>query len=370
MFYKPNITQKWPIKPGLYLIGLLVFGLTYSSRFINDIYAQKVFPSLSFFLRFVLGKIPIAIGEYLYFFIVILLIINIIKLLLKLKVQYKKTLFWQRLAFNTLNSLVALYIIFELIWGYNYLKQSPAVQFHIQVPVLYTEFQMDSLSIALIQDLNQTRAQISDSNLNAYHFEQIKDSSIVNYNQTAKEVPFLYYKPISIKKSQFPKWGNYFGFNAFYQPLTGEAIVRADLPKLTLPFTISHEMAHQLGYASEAEANFIAYVVATKTKNLVFKYSMQIEIFSYAQMAHLNFIVSRGDYEGFKEIVNRNKSLLSPIVLEDRKKIRQFYTQSQKQLIPGSTEFYNQFLQWNKQAKGINSYNDVLLWVLAYKKKG
>ena len=367
MFYKPNITQKWPIKPGLYLIGLLVFGLTYSGRFINEIYGQKVFPLLSFFLRSVLGKIPIATGEYLYIIILILLIVNLLKILLKLKNQYKITLFWQRLAFKTLNSFVAIYIIFELIWGYNYLKQSPAVQFNIQVPNIYTEFQMDSLSIALIHDLNQTRALITDANISSYHFEQIRDSMVVEYNQNAQMVPFLQYTPTSVKKSQFPSWGNYLGYNAFYQPLTGEAIVRADLPKLTLPFTIGHEMAHQLGYASEAEANFIAYVVATKSNNLLFKYSMQLEIFSYAQMAHLNFKATKGDYEGFKEIVKRNKSLLSLTVLEDRKKIKLFYAQSQKQLLPASTEFYNQFLQWNKQAKGINSYNDVLLWVLAYK---
>jgi hypothetical protein len=84
-------------------------------------------------------------------------------------------------------------------------------------------------------------------------------------------------------------------------------------------------------------------------------------------MAHLNFLAVKGDYEGFKQVVKRNKSLLAPIVLEDRKRIRQFYAQSQKQLLPGSTEFYNQFLQWNRQSKGIQSYNDVLLWVLAYK---
>jgi len=55
--------------------------------------------------------------------------------------------------------------------------------------------------------------------------------------------------------------------------------------------------------------------------------------------------------------------------LSDRKTIRSFFLARQNQRIPGSEKLYDQFLIWNKQASGINSYNDVLLWALAYQKK-
>ena len=67
--------------------------------------------------------------------------------------------------------------------------------------------------------------------------------------------------------------------------------------------------------------------------------------------------------------VERNKKLLSPLVLSDRKKIKIFFLERRGLLIPASTSMYNQFLQWNKQAKGIQSYDDVLLWALAYRAK-
>jgi hypothetical protein len=56
-------------------------------------------------------------------------------------------------------------------------------------------------------------------------------------------------------------------------------------------------------------------------------------------------------------------------VLSDRLQIRAFFAQRSGLLIPASTTLYDQFLQWNKQSKGIESYNQVVLWALAYRKK-
>ena len=176
-------------------------------------------------------------------------------------------------------------------------------------------------------------------------------------------------KSVDLKLARFPYLGDYIGFLAYYQPITGEAIIRGDVPILTLPFTTCHEMAHQLGYASETEANFIAFVIGTESHQPLFKYSMLLQLFTYAQSAELTFIAKTGNFENWKKVVNRNKSLLSPLVLADRKKIKLFFLERQDKLIPASTSLYNQFLLWNKQSKGIESYNDVLLWALAYRGK-
>ena len=71
----------------------------------------------------------------------------------------------------------------------------------------------------------------------------------------------------------------------------------------------------------------------------------------------------------YKQVIERNKKLLIPKVIADRREIKNFYLQKQDLQIQGTSEMYNQFLIWNKQLKGIESYNDVLLWVLAYKDK-
>jgi hypothetical protein len=225
---------------------------------------------------------------------------------------------------------------------------------------------MDSLSLQLIQQMNQTRASIPDSILKGLQLEGILKKCQQEYGQFSNHYPFLKYQQPSLKKATFSAWGDYFGYTAFYQPFTGEAIIRGDLPVLTLPYTVSHEIAHQLGYASETEANFIAYVIGTESKNPLFQYSTQLQLFSYAQQAHLWSIAKRGDAVQFQKVITRNKQLISPIVLADRKQIRDFFTRKQNLQIPGSTQLYSEFLKWNQQANGVESYNDVLLWALAY----
>ena len=256
-----------------------------------------------------------------------------------------------------------------LIWGLNYQQSSPTKPFGLQVKDSYNDVEIEQLTLQLIEELNLTRAQLSDTELNKVNINQVFLETIQEYAQIQMLYPFLKLTNPSLKQAKFPQMGDYLGFMAFYHPLTGEAIIRGDLPLLTVPFTTCHEIAHQLGYASETEANFIAFVIGTESKRPLFKYSMLLQLFSYAQSAELNFIAKAGDFENWKKVAERNKNLLLPKVLADRKKIKVFFLARQGFLIPASTSMYNQFLLWNKQAKGINSYDDVLIWALAYRAK-
>ena len=110
-------------------------------------------------------------------------------------------------------------------------------------------------------------------------------------------------------------------------------------------------------------------MIGIESDQPIFNYSTQLQLFTYAQYAHLNFIAKRGDFELYKQVIERNRKLLSPQVIADRRKIKNFFLQKQDLQIQGASEMYNQFLIWNKQEKGIDSYNDVLLWVLAFERK-
>jgi hypothetical protein len=364
-----KLSQKLPWNYPVYLFGVVILVLGRFPDLISAYYLPYCFKPLSLLLRTISGKFEITLGEGLYLLFIISLIINLIQNLWRNRTQLTIPRFWLFQCVGVLNGLVKLYILFQLCWGFNYQKYSPAADFKLKVPKGYTEAQMDSLSLDLIDQLNQSRALLTDSQLKGLKFEEVATQTIAQYDQAELEYPFLQYRRSVIKEAIFPNWGDYFGYTAFYQPLTGEAIVRGDLPLLTQPFTISHEIAHQLGYASEAEANFIAYVIGVESKSPLFNYSAALQLFSYAQIAHLNSIAKRGDFTLFESTIARNKKLLDSKVIADRKAIRLFFEGKQDLQIPGSTAFYDQFLQWNKQANGVESYNDVLLWALAYQGK-
>jgi hypothetical protein len=364
-----KLSQKLPWNLPSYLIGLFIFGFSCFPALVSDLYLPFFFKPLTFVLRTITGKFKLAIGEWGYLIICIILIIKLLQFIWRNQTRVGVPRFWFIQMVQLLNGLVKLYIVFELFWGLNYQKLSPATDFTLSVPASYSEAQMDSMSLNLIQQMNATRAKLADSQVNGLHFEGMAKEAVHHFDQLAIRYPFLHYRRPVVKKASFPDWGDYFGYTAFYQPLTGEAIVRAQLPVLTQPFTISHEIAHQLGYASETEANFIAYVVGVESKDPLFNYSAQLQLFTYAQIAHLNSIAKRGDFKQFENTIARNKQLLNPKVLADRKAIKLFFERKQDLQIPGSTAFYNSFLQWNQQANGVESYNDVLLWALAYETK-
>lgn len=359
---KWGVNWVWPI------MAIVVILIRFYPQFVQWAYSKHVFEWLSMSLRWVSGKVGFALGEYIYILLIIVLIYNVIRWLFRFKNKIKNFQLTQLFFYRIIKKGSILFIIFEFMWGLNYHQSSPAESFGVSVPTHFSEMQMDSLSLALIDQMNQSRAIISDFRLKHLKVDSLVTQSLLHYSSISKKYAFLKYRQPSIKWAQFPRLGDYIGYLAFYQPISGEAIVRADLPLLTLPFTICHEMAHQLGYASETEANFIAYVVALHSKDPVFEYAMQLQLFTYSQEAQLRMIAKTGDFKKWENVVKRNKALLSPKVLNDRQNIRNFFTSRQSQRIPGSEKLYDQFLIWNKQSKGLDSYNDVLVWAIAYPK--
>ena len=353
------------------LMALAILVFSFFPDAVATYFSFGLFQYIGLGLRSLTGDIKMPIGEYVYLVLIIILIINSILSLYKLKNKintesFRTNLF--RFGKQLTLKLVQLYVVFMLIWGLNYQKSSPAKSFDLKMDTSYTEVQLDSLSLYLMEELNKTRQILSDSVIEKTEVDQVFRNSILNYRLVKNRFPQLHLDKPVLKEAAFPSWGDYLGYLAFYQPITGEAIVRTDVPLLTLPYTSCHELAHQMGYASEAEANFIAFVVASESSDALLRYSMLLQMFTYCQSEHLGFIAKTGNFEKWKTIVNRNKAMLDPKVIGDRKKIKDFFIQRQHLLLPASTSLYDQFLQWNKQAKGIKSYDEVLLWVLAYNK--
>ena len=352
-------------------LALAILGYSFFPNQVSEYFSFGLFQYIGNCLRTISGLTNIPLGEYIYLFIVIILVIKLLESLFSFKSKFNIHNFWTDLlnfGKKLFISLVQLYVVFMLLWGLNYQKSSPAQSFHLSIDTSYSELQLDALSLDLISQLNLTRQNIPDSIIASLNYKQVFVQTLQEYKAIQTYYPFLHLENPVLKKAHFPTWGDYLGYMAFYQPITGEAIVRTDVPLLTLPYTSCHELAHQIGYASEAEANFIAFVVANESGDALFRYSMLLQMFTYCQSEHLALIAKTGNFEKWKTIVNRNKAMLDSKVIGDRKKIKDFFIQRKHLLLPASTSLYDQFLQWNKQTKGINSYDEVLLWVLAYNK--
>ena len=92
------------------------------------------------------------------------------------------------------------------------------------------------------------------------------------YLALKKQFPNLEYRPVSIKKSLFSLPLTYIGFSGYLNPWTNEAQVNSIIPIYKFSTTATHEIAHQLGFAAENEANFIGWLAAINHDNVYMKF--------------------------------------------------------------------------------------------------
>ncbi|MCU0322670.1 MAG: DUF3810 domain-containing protein, partial [Chitinophagaceae bacterium] len=211
---------------------------------------------------------------------------------------------------------------------------------------------------SLIDKVNALRKEIGNDSLPQPSFNSIFQESAQLFQSIDTVYPFLKYSTPSIKKSLFSSISHYIGFTGYYNPFSGEAQLSTQVPRIIVPYVTCHEIAHQLGYASEDEANFVGYLACSKSSNVYFQYSVYLDLYKYASFEL--FLLDMNERNGWQ---------LDSLVRKDLRDIRSFFNQQQNDVSPIMNQIYAQYLKANQQTKGLASYNDVVGLLIAYKKK-
>lgn len=104
----------------------------------------------------------------------------------------------------------------------------------------------------------------------------------------------------------------------FFFPYLGESNLNGHSPRTSIPATAVHELAHQMGIASEQEANFAAVLACTQSDVAEFTYSgWQLGLIYLLNASY------RADRDGWKEIAMS----LSATVRADLTRINEYWAQ-------------------------------------------
>jgi hypothetical protein len=235
------------------------------------------------------------------------------------------------------------------------------IAYQLQYPsVQYDTADLKSIQLLLLQKVNVSKRVLIDQHAIYPTKKQLFARASHCFKEAQKQFSFLKYKPASVKSSLYGWWGNYLGFTGYYNPFTGEAQVNTTVPKFLLPYTTCHEMAHQVGYAKEDEANFVGYLVATSSADTLFHYSAYLDLFLYANR-QVFFIDSSSAKSAAK--------LLLPEVKADIKEWREFAKAHRSPVEPFISWAYGKYLKANRQPKGMATYNEVIADLIAFYKK-
>ena len=274
--------KKWATLSVLLLTAIFIHLFSSNSLLVEKYYATGVYPYLSAVLKYGFGWLPFSLGDLLYGLVIITVLVKLARFV---RLLYKKNITRDGLKTSLLNGillLLTLYISFNLLWGINYNRKGIASQLGIKLEK-YTPQELITVDSILLQKVNESKLAILRKGSFFSSTQAMFVQSYIAYRQVAVTYPFLQYTPVSIKPSMWGWLGNYAGFIGYYNPFTGEAQLNTMVPAFLQPYTSCHEIAHQLGYAKENEANFTGYLAAAASPDTLFHYSVYLDLFLYAQ---------------------------------------------------------------------------------------
>ena len=332
---------------------ILVKWLSNYPEFIERYYSNGIYPYISKGFRYMLGWIPFSFGDFVYAFGFIYIIRWFYKNRKRLRKDTKQ---W---FIDVFAAVSIIYFAFHLFWGMNYYRLPLYKSLNLKPE--YTTEQLVTITKQLIIKSNKIHQDIIKNDtlpiVIPYSKSGILSTAPSGYSHLKTNFSRLEYYPKSIKKSLFSLPLTYMGFSGYLNPLTNEAQVDALIPKYLFPTTALHEIAHQLGYAAENEANFIGCLAAMNHEDIYYKYSG----YTFALRFCLNEINRRDEalFDSLLKTVNKG-------VLKNFKETRDFWELYENPAEPMFKKTYSSYLKANMQDKGMESYSYVVALFVNY----
>lgn len=346
------------ILPFFLLLQIIILKiLPFFPEFIERCYSTGLYIKISLFSRIVLGKIPFSVGDCIYTILILFLIRWFWITRKTWKFQWKDNLL------KALSILSIFYFFFHLLWAFNYYREPLFEKMKIQKE--YTDAELLAFTKKLILKTNEIQFQITKNDsakiVFPYSQEEAFLMNLKGYENLAKEHSYFRYEILSVKKSLFSLPLTYMGFGGYLNPFTNEAQVNDLLPMYNFPLTSCHEMAHQMGFASESECNFIGVLSSVKNNNLYYQYSG----YSFALRYCLGIWQVKNE-----KIFNQLKKTVHVGILKNYQESQDFWKQYDTFIDEGFHFLYDNFLKTNNQKDGMESYSKFVdLMVNYYKTK-
>ena len=350
--------KKKYILPLLLLLQIIIVNvLSFFPEFVERYYSNGLFPAISKGERIFFGLFGFSVGDIIYG-IVILLALRWLWLNRKTwKKNYKDNIL------KILGAFSVFYFLFHLLWAMNYHRVPLNEKMAIEKK--YTPEELIAFTKRMIERTNAMHRQIEKNDslkvTVPYTVDDIYIKSVDGYKAMEKQFPYFAFEHESIKSSLISVPLSYMGFGGYLNPFTNEAQVNSKLPLYGFPATACHEMSHQIGYASESEANFIGYMASIHNKDAYFKYAGYTLALKYC-LRNINKI----DEKKAKSLM----PLILPGVIANFKESEAFNKKYESFVETIFEYFYDNYLKLNKQEDGLETYSKFVgLLVNYYKDK-
>ncbi|AWA30136.1 DUF3810 domain-containing protein [Flavobacterium magnum] len=348
--------KKKYLLPALLIVQIILINfLGYIPDTVERLYSNGLYLPISKGMRILFGWIPFSFGDVLYSVVFVFIFRWIFLKRKTWKIHWKANLL------HIASFISVAYFAFHLLWAFNYYRVPLNETLGIRKD--YTQTELREFTLKLIEKTNAVQLKITKNQNAKVVFPQSRETiygkALNGYGHLSAQYPQFNYTHSSIKGSIYSLPLTYMGFSGYLNPFTGEAQVNDKMPLYSFPVTVCHEMAHQLGYASESEANFIGFLSAKSNADLYFQYAA----YSFALRYCLNTFerTKEGNSKQFMPLINKG-------ILENYKESRAFWEQYETFIETGFKIFYDRFLKMNQQKDGMEGYSRFVELMVNYYK--
>ena len=160
---------------------------------------------------------------------------------------------------------------------------------------------------------------------------------------------------LPVKKLGWADMYTSMGITGLTMPLTGEAAVNPQIPAVTIPFVMCHEMAHRMCIATERDANLAGFLACDANSSPVFRYSGYYMALRYCYSALLSVGTTSADAAAQKIYNN-----LTPELRRDLADYDNFFASNRSDMAADlATDTNDLYIKVSGDEEGVGSYDQV-----------
>ncbi len=246
------------------------------SALVERCFSESAYQTIRRAIAAVTSLAPFSVAEFLLY----ALCVGVAALLTVRLVQ----ILCRRIAFSRLLGTLASILLmlgvilnaFYATWGFNYFRAPLAERMGLDV----TTRSVDELEAFVRRTADEARALRETLQENAYGvFDPVEsDEALFSklaqaYESLSRSFSVFQPDPTPAKRVVWSRALSWQGISGIYIGLTAEPNVNADQPSLLLYQAAAHEMAHQIGIASENEAELTGYLACRYSDDPNIRYS-------------------------------------------------------------------------------------------------
>lgn len=253
-----------------------------------------------------------------------------------------------------------IYLLNTLVFGLNYYAGPLADDIRLEVR-RYTVEELADAAVYYRDKANFLASQVKRDNTGEVEFGTFETMA----NQAENGFDTLVYKysyPVFAGYTGPVKelgWANMYtsmGITGVTMGITGEAAVNPQIPTVSIPFTMCHEMAHRMSIATERDANFAGFLACTANENINFQYSGYFMAYRYCY----NALVSANTMESAAAAARVASEVNGDLQADMESYDRLFSSRRSEAATKVATTANDTYLRTSGDSSGVRSYGEVV----------